>query len=94
MINLNDKETKVQFSKQGSSPTLALSVFEKKLIIQQTANRYTIGSKIPLDQIQDLPKVVLEFEKIESIDVMIQLLERVKLNLQADSSSGQFSLAC
>jgi hypothetical protein len=90
MITTKDKTTTVVF---GTHKKASISVGPQgmNLVLQQIVSDKKIGDSLLDEDIKELPKVVLELQTIESIDVLIRALEKVKEN---HYKIYGFALAC
>lgn len=92
MITTSGLTTTVVF---GTADKASISVNAEfaKLILQQLANKeMKIGDLPKQEDIQELPKVECLFTEIESVDVMIKVLEKIKFHMQYPY--GTYALAC
>jgi hypothetical protein len=62
-----------------------------KLVLQQLLEDVAIGDKPTPEQIEDLPKILILFRDIKSIDVYIKALEFLKSKM---NGIPQYALAC
>ncbi len=73
--------------------SIGITSKDRFLILQELISDKNIGDKLTEADIKELPKVVLEFFRAESIDVLIGQLERVKYSLE-NPPENQLALAC
>lgn len=92
MIKIECKTTRVFFAKPNEKGTIAVQAFHNKLILQELKTDKNISEELQDGDIKDLPKVVCDFQNVQSIDVVIAILERIKKNIQYDPLN--FALAC
>lgn len=64
------------------------------LIIQELASgmEAEVGRTLKTEEVQELPKILIKFFTIESVDVAIKALERVKASIQ--NPDMLYALAC
>jgi hypothetical protein len=82
MITTKYNTTTVTFGKDGIG-TIGLIGKRGAMTMQQLINECEIGK--PFDMAKDvseLPKVILEFNEISSVESLIKVLERVKEKMQ------------
>ena len=94
MITINEIENKVniKFGENGMCGVI-LSNHQNSLLIQDTPRTdVRIGDSVKAEDIKPLPKIDMEFSDIESIDVLIKQLERIKTHIQYPH--GTLALAC
>lgn len=90
MIASENNTTTVTFGAYKKA-TIGVSVNGLSLYLQELASDKNIGDSICIEDIKDLPRVELEFNQMESIDVIIKALEVVRNNWIAHY---QYALAC
>lgn len=83
--------TAVTFGKEGKG-TISVGVAGNFLVLQELAKPMDISVNTTKEDRKELPKVELEFFDPASIDVMIEVLKRVKSNIQYPG--GTLCLAC
>lgn len=98
MIKAKGKTTEVLFSKDGEKGTVSVRAHYNMLILQELATDKKVADRLSIvdEDIKDLPKVILDFQTTKSIDVVIEILKRVRQNI-ADSERGHgmsFAEAC
>jgi hypothetical protein len=90
MIASENNTTTVTFGAYKKA-TIGVSVNGLSLYLQELASDKNIGDSICIEDIKDLPRVELEFNQMESIDVIIKALEVVRNNW---IFKYQLALAC
>jgi len=85
------KTVLVEFAKENIG-SVGLIASDNKLIIQQLVSDKKIGEKITPEDVKELPKIVLDFTKEESVDSLIKCLENVKHFMKYPN--GTLHLAC
>lgn len=83
--------TAVTFGKEGKG-VISVGEAGRFLVLQELAKAKKISETCEEDDQKPLPKVELEFFDPASIDVMIQMLKRIKENVQYPY--GTLCLAC
>jgi hypothetical protein len=93
MITINNQNVEVEFAKDKNNGVIAVRGGGTTLSLQQLkveglklGESWKDGDEIPL------PKVNMEFYNVESVDVMIKMLEIIKKNLR--NPYGDYALAC
>jgi len=84
--------TAVTFGKEGKG-TIAVGVAGRFLVLQELERPMDINAQCKKEDRKPLPKVELEFFDPSSIDVMIEILKKVKSNIQP-SADNQLCMAC
>ena len=80
MIKTEGLVTEVKFGNDKKA-NIAVTINDGVLKLQQLATEKQVGDKIDKDvDIQELPKVEIEFFNTRSIDVLIGALEAIKKN--------------
>lgn len=72
---------------EGSAP------FNGELILRELKKglKKNVGAQLTPEEIEELPKIVMDFSRIESVDVLIKALEYIKKGMEMHR---QFALAC
>lgn len=83
--------TSVTFGKEGKG-TVSVGVAGNFLVLKGLARPMNISDQCQKEDLKPLPKVELEFFDPASIDVMIEILKKVKSNIQYPH--GTLCLAC
>lgn len=83
--------TSVTFGKEGKG-TIAVCSAGHFLVLQELARPMDISTETKEEDRKPLPKVELEFFDLASIDVMIEVLKKVKSNIEYPN--GTLCLAC
>ena len=83
--------TAVTFGKEGKG-TIAVGVAGNFLTLQELARPVDISVPTTKEDRKELPRVELEFFDPASVDVMIDILKKVKHNIQYPH--GTLCLAC
>lgn len=89
MIQVENFITKVEFGTENKA-SISVSTKNGTLTLQMLATEKQIGDKLELSDIQELPKVVIDFNNTKSIDILIEALEVIKRNYVVDT----LALAC
>ena len=89
MIQVENLITKVEFGTENKA-SISVSARKGTLTLQMLATEKQIGDKLELSDIQELPKVVIDFNNTKSIDILIKALEVIKRNYVVDT----LALAC
>ena len=92
MINSNRKTTTVFFAQEKEKGTISVQAFHNQLILQELRSDKEVSQPLNPADIKDMPKVICDFQRVESDDVMISILQRIKKNMQTDPYN--FALAC
>lgn len=92
MIKTDNLTTTVSFARKNEKGTISVQAFHNKLILQQLKTEKKVSDKLEIEDIQDLPKIVCDFQSTQSVDVMIAILERIKMNMT--SNPYNFAQAC
>lgn len=90
MIKTDGLTTKVQFG-DWDKANIAVIARKGTLTLQELAKGKQIGEKLEEGDTKELPKIDMEFTRLESIDVMIKALEAIKKNW---IEQYQYALAC
>jgi hypothetical protein len=93
MITTENLITKIKFGNDQKA-NIAVGAIKGTLTLQMLATEKQIGDKLVSDDIQELPKVEIEFFNTKSIDVLISALEVIKRNYTPPPSFDQLALAC
>lgn len=84
MINTQEQNTTVKFG-TGDKASIGVSVNGSqgnKVTLQQLSTDKTIGDKIDITKdVSELPKVVLDFTNVNSVNALIGALEAVRRNM-------------
>lgn len=94
MIQTNDLNTTVFFARENGKGVISVAAFDNKLVLQQLKSPKKVSDELKGIDIQDLPRVVCDFNTIESVDVMMAILQRVKENIIARNLEHHYALAC
>lgn len=73
MINHSENTTTVKFGSDGKA-TVGLHAKDNQLTIRVLNNERTIGDNISSDDVDELPKVVLQFQDMASVEALIKAL--------------------
>jgi len=93
MITTKESTTNIQFGTNGKG-SVSLAARRGTLTIQQLLTELNIGDRPDLDRdVQELPKVVLNFNEVASVEAMIRTLEKVKQFMQ-EPDPMQLCYAC
>lgn len=98
MITTTENITNVHFS-GGATGTIAIGAFfngvNGNIILQEImqGKGKSIGETLTQEEIQALPKVLLNFHSAKSIDVLIEQLKWLKNKLDGSDDFG-FAMAC
>ena len=94
MITTKKLLTTVEFAKTKENGILAIGKKSNSLTIQQLIAPRTVGVSLVDDQdnIQDLPRIEMNFYTIESVDVVILALQEIKESIKYPY--GTIPLAC
>lgn len=93
MITTENSITKVLFGNE-SKANIAVSSKHGTLTLQMLTTEKQIGDNLEDGDIQELPKVEIDFFSPKSIDVVIRALEAIKKNYTPPPSIDQIALAC
>lgn len=93
MIKITDPLNVIVEFGTADKASISVDAAFAKLILQQIIGDKKIGDTLKRDEnIQELPKIVFLFTEIESVDVMIKVLEKIKFHMQYPY--GTYALAC
>ena len=91
MITTEGLNTKVKFGDWDSKASIAVLAKKGTLTLQELAKDKQIGDPLEDGDTKELPKIEMEFTRLESVDIMIKALETIKKNW---IEQYQYSLAC
>lgn len=80
MITSENNTTTVQFAAMDNVGKIGVGVRGTTIQLQELLSEINVGESLTSDDIKDLPKVLLEFSNVNSIDVLIKALNAVKEN--------------
>jgi len=91
MISTENNITTVQFASIDNKGKIGVQVNGLEIQLQELVSEIPVGERFEKEDVNDLPKVLLEFSNIKSVDVMIKALQDIKKNW---TNYYQFALAC
>jgi hypothetical protein len=91
MITIDALTAKVKFGDSGNKAKIAVLANKGTLTLQELAKEKQIGEKLEEGDAKELPKIELEFTRLESIDVLIDALKVIKSNWM---DANSYTLAC
>jgi|CXWL01.1.fsa_nt_gi hypothetical protein len=93
MIKTEGLTTEVEFARQNGKGTVSVQAFHNCLVLQEIIGDKKVSDPLLEGDIKELPTVVCDFQTIESVDVVIEILKRVRKNINEINSSN-FAMAC
>jgi hypothetical protein len=95
MIKAKGKTTEVLFSKDGEKGAVSVQAHYNMLILQELTTDKKVADRLSIvdGDIKDLPKVILDFQTTKSIDVVIEILNRIRQNIKRGHGMS-FAEAC
>lgn len=81
MIEIKENIVAVNFAEHKDSGVISVGTNFNRMILQQLAKEIEVGSAPNDLDIIELPKIVMQFNCVESVDTMIKQLERIRLIL-------------
>ena len=81
MITITPESVTVNFAKDKTAGVIATESQFYQLILQEMIESVPVGEIALPENTKQQPKIVMNFNCIESIDVMIKHLERIRFNL-------------
>lgn len=81
MISIIEQLVTVGFAK-GEMAETAMTCGENTLTIHEISGKVKLGKPWKDGDVKEFPKVILEFHKLQSIDSMIELLQRLKQEMK------------
>lgn len=77
ITQIEPQTTTIEFGKNGIG-SVGLSGRRGSMTIQQLVTECGIGNIIHPNDISELPKVILQFNEVSSVDALIKVLEHVR----------------
>ena len=81
MIEIKENIVAVNFAEHKEAGVVSVGTNFNRVILQQLAKEMRVGISLNDADIIELPKIVMQFNCVESVDVMIKALERIRLVL-------------
>ena len=94
MIKTKKLTTIVEFAKQSDKGTISVQSHKNFLILQEIIGEKKVADALEEKDIKELPTVVCDFQTVESVDVMIEILNRVRKNIRQADSRYWLAMAC
>ena len=92
-INITGQTVAVFFARDKDNASIGLSAHRNMLIIRQLATHKKVNDVITKEDEVELPKVVCDFQTVESVDAMMEILKRIRKNMEPDLMM-QYCMAC
>ena len=81
MIEIKENVVAVNFAEHKESGVVGVGTNFNRITLQQLAKEMPVGISLNDADILELPEIVMQFNCVESVDVMIKALERIRLVL-------------
>lgn len=92
MIKINELNVEVEFAKEDVG-VIGINATGTSVTLQELiAENIKLGGTWKDGDERELPKITLDFFKVESVDALIDALKHVKMNLEYPY--GTYPLAC
>ena len=92
MIEIKKENVNLIFGDKAASISVTTNTSENELILRNLISECKIGANLTNKDGELIPSVILQFSKIESIDVVIRCLELIRHRMRYPY--GSLPLAC
>ncbi len=94
MIQTKGNTTAVLFARQSNKANIAVVSDGNRMILSELLTNKSVHDIITNEDIRKLPKVICDFETVESIDVVIKVLTKVRRNIENSNLYMGYCMAC
>ena len=81
MIEIKQNVAAVSFAEHKEAGVVSVGTNFNLMILQQISKEIPVGNMVNDGDLVELPKIIMQFNCVESVDVMIKSLERIRLML-------------